>query len=116
MPTPESRSKLFAIVVFCQVLGTGAAGAQDGRVVAGLAPQARPEGAPVLAAFSQSADWRDRALSGVNKPHPPGLAFLSSQGAWYTPFIHSGMTGPYDLRGWHVRDKEVAGVRQAGDK
>ena len=117
MPTPELRCKQFAVaVVLCLAFGTGQVGAQGGQVVAGLTPQVRPEGAPVIAAFDQTADWRDRALGGVSKPHPPGLAFLDSQGAWYTPFIHPGMPGPYDLRGWHVRSKEVAGVQKAGDK
>jgi hypothetical protein len=46
-------------------------------------------------------DWWFTALHGVDKPVPASLAWLKDQGAWYTPFNHPGMPGPYDLRGWH---------------
>lgn len=90
--------------------------AQGVYVVAGLAPQARPEGAPVIAVFERAADWREKALWGISKPYPPGLAFLDSQGAWYTPFVHPGMTGPYDLRQWHLRGRADAEVRRKNDE
>lgn len=67
--------------------------------VAGLAPQQRPAGAPVLT--RPPADTA-KGLHGIATPLPPGLGFMASQGAWYTPFTRPGMTGPYDLRGWHT--------------
>lgn len=45
-----------------------------------------------------------RALTGVEPPYPASLRFLEDQGAWHTPFIHPGMTGPYDIRRWHGGD------------
>lgn len=69
--------------------------------VAGLAPYERPAGAPVLAEFRQTPQWRSQALKGVSEPLPASLRFLDSQGAWYTPFNHPGMPGRYDLRGMH---------------
>lgn len=90
--------------------------AQESYAIAGLAPQARPAGAPVVASFEKASDWHENALSGVGKPHPPGLGFLASQGVWYTPFIHPGMPGPYDLRGWHVRGQAGAKARQDGQQ
>lgn len=71
------------------------------RFVAGLAPQQRPAAAPTLRDFNPGPSWRARALSGVSQPVPASLSFLDDQGAWYTPFTQPGMTGYYDLRGWH---------------
>ena len=68
--------------------------------VAGLTPFERPANAPVLTA-SPVLDAR-QALRGVSSPIPDSLDFLKDQGRWFTPFTHPGMTGPYDLRGWHA--------------
>ena len=67
--------------------------------VAGLAPHQRPAGAPVLT--RPPADTA-KGLHGIATPLPPGLDFMASQGAWYTPFTRPGMPAPYDLRGWHT--------------
>lgn len=67
--------------------------------VAGITPDRRPAGAPVVLAASAPAP---RGLRGIAEPLPAGLGFMASQGAWYTPFTRPGMTGPYDLRGWHT--------------
>lgn len=69
--------------------------------VAGLKPDQRPEGAPIVSETGKGDVWRQRALTGVSAPYPPSLRFLEDQGNWYTPFDRPGMTGPYDLRGWH---------------
>ncbi len=69
--------------------------------IAGVKPDQRPEGAPVIKEFKKDAEWYARALHGVVPPYPASLHFLENQGAWYTPFNHPGMTGPYDIRGWH---------------
>lgn len=71
--------------------------------VAGLAPYQRPADAPVIKEFARDDAWRANALRGVSQPPPTSiLKFLDFQGAWYTPFTHPGMPGPYDLRGMHV--------------
>lgn len=81
--------------------------AQGTYPVAGLSPNMRPKGASVVRVFEPGPDWRNKALAGVIEPYPPSIiGFLDSQGAWYTPFAHPGMTGPYDLRGWHVKRNE----------
>lgn len=69
--------------------------------VAGVKPDRRPEGAPVVNAFVKSPEWYASALKGVTQPVPQSLSFLDSQGGWFTPFNHPGMTGPYDIRGLH---------------
>ena len=69
--------------------------------VAGVKPDQRPEGAPVIKEFVKDASWYKKALTGVDSPYPASLHFLENQGGWYTPFNHPGMTGPYDIRGWH---------------
>jgi hypothetical protein len=68
--------------------------------VAGLAPYQRPANAPVLTA-NPVLDAK-QALHGVSFPIPDSLKFLNDQDGWFTPFTHPGMTGPYDLRGWHA--------------
>jgi hypothetical protein len=69
--------------------------------VAGLAPYARPAGAPVLTQDARSPEWMRHALFGVSEPFPTSLLFLMYQGHWYTPFTRPGMPGIYDIRGWH---------------
>ena len=76
------------------------AASAEGPYIAGLAPYQRPAGAPVITEFSPSEGWRVQMLHGVAEPVPPHLG-VEDQGAWYTPFNHPGMTGPYDLRQWH---------------
>ena len=71
-------------------------------VVAGIDSSMRPVGAPVITEFIKSDGWLEAALSGVGQPYPPMvLQFLEDQGGWFNPFIHPGMTGPYDIRNWH---------------
>ncbi|MFN8684100.1 hypothetical protein ACDP63_23730 [Paracoccus sp. P2] len=69
--------------------------------VAGTAPWERPAGAPVIAEMVKDAAWYALALTGVDQPYPASLRFLEDQGAWFSPFTHPGMTGPYDIRHWH---------------
>jgi len=68
--------------------------------IAGLVPDQRPAGAPVITVFEQTPAWQAQALRGITPP-PTGLEFLKYQGAWYTPFIYPNLTGPYDIRGLH---------------
>ena len=69
--------------------------------VAGVLPDRRPEGAPVILQAHKENGWYTRALTGISKPYPVSLKFLEDQGNWYTPFNHPGMSGRYDIRGWH---------------
>ena len=69
--------------------------------IAGTAPSVRPADAPALTAVEHDKAWLKKALAGVSKPVPPSLDFLKDQGDWYTPFMHPGMPGRYDLRNLH---------------
>ena len=74
--------------------------------VAGLNPNERPAGAPATKEFARSDTWRTAALRGVSQPVPDSVnRFLGDQGAWYNPFLHPGMPGPYDIRDLHVPQK-----------
>lgn len=71
--------------------------------VAGLTPSQRPAAAPVITGMAKDAAWYQQALTGVTAPYPASLSFLEDQGAWFTPFVRPGMTGPYDIRHWHEK-------------
>lgn len=90
----------FGGMVFAVIFAAGAALGEE-TTIAGLTPSQRPEGAPVLTEMSKDAAWYERALAGVDQPYPASLRFLEDQGAWFSPFEHPGMTGPYDIRYWH---------------
>ena len=76
--------------------------------IAGAHPDRRPEGAPKVVGFEKPAAWYERALHGVSEPYPYSLKFLEDQGAWFSPFIHPGMTGRFDIRHWHARVRKAA--------
>jgi hypothetical protein len=69
--------------------------------IAGTTPDRRPEGAPVIKEGVKGGAWYTAALHGVVQPYPYSLRFLEDQGNWFSPFIHAGMSGPYDIRNWH---------------
>lgn len=69
--------------------------------IAGLQPDRRPAGAPVIEKSQPMANWGARALTGLIEPRG-NLAFLADQGAWYTPFTRPNLKGRYDLRGLHA--------------
>lgn len=81
------------------VLLAGPANAQY--PIAGLTPDQRPLGAPVIEWVQHDKAWFEHALTGIQPPYPRSLYFLDNQGNWYTPFNGPGMLGYYDLRGWH---------------
>ena len=73
------------------------------RVVGGRVPSQRPAEAPPRPQLTyHDASWYSQALHGVSQPYPVSLEFLENQGRWFNPFTHPGMTGPYDIRRWHV--------------
>lgn len=78
--------------------------ASDNLFIAGLNPDRRPANAPVISDVFKDQAWYTKALVGVTQPYPPSLRFLDDQGNWYTPFNRPGMTGRYDIRGWHHRN------------
>ncbi len=69
--------------------------------VAGVKPYERPAHAPAITQVKKNKAWYDQALTGLEPPYPESFRFLEDQGNWYTPFNRPGMTGPYDIRGWH---------------
>lgn len=80
--------------------------ANDTPAIAGLAPYERPAAAPRLT--SAPPVDRQHALWGVTAPVPQSIEkFLKDQGGWFNPFLRPGMTGPYDLRGWHATPVEA---------
>ncbi len=70
--------------------------------IAGLKPDQRPAGAPVIKEYQKIGDWYTQALHGLQPPYPDSFRFLEDQGGWHTPFNVPGMTGPYDIRNWHT--------------
>ena len=99
------RQYLWAGILFTVAPLVAATACAEG--IAGLNPGVRPVGAPVISDVAKPEGWYTRALSGVSKPYPASLRFLVDQGAWFSPFIHAGMTGPYDIRGWHSEKPAV---------
>ena len=93
------RQYLLAGIILSVVPLAAASACAEG--IAGLNPSVRPAGAPVISEAAKPEGWYSHALNGVTKPYPASLRFLVDQGAWFSPFIHAGMTGPYDIRGWH---------------
>jgi hypothetical protein len=69
--------------------------------IAGIAPDQRPEGAPIVQQAEHDGAWYTTALTGLSQPYPRSFRFLEDQGEWYTPFNRPGMEAPYDIRGWH---------------
>lgn len=79
----------------------GPASVPEPLFIAGTTPWERPPAAPFLVPKPKDSSWYAKALTGIAPPYPASLSFLEDQGAWYTPFNHPGMTGPYDIRHWH---------------
>jgi len=70
--------------------------------VAGLHPDRRPDIAPRLSeAAARTPDQLERVLHGIDKPVPGNVESIATTGNWWVPLRQPGMTGPYDLRGWH---------------
>ncbi len=70
--------------------------------VAGTNPNRRPAGAPTVLNVDKNPAWVKKAFFGIEPPAPVSvMVMLESQGAWFTPFTRAGMTGAYDIRGWH---------------
>lgn len=81
----------------------------DDLFVAGLRPFERPAWAPVITEMQRDGSWYVRALTGIEQPYPASLKFLEEQGEWFSPFLHPGMTGRYDIRHWYGADSPEQG-------
>lgn len=88
-----------ALVIVVTALSASEASSQT--FVAGTTPERRPDNAPTITVAEHNSAWLRRARRGIRAPYPKSLAFLNSQGDWYTPFTRRGMTGPYDIRRLH---------------
>lgn len=93
-------STFATLFLLVSLVGIGTVSAAE-KSVAAERRSTRPAGAPTLTQFGRTDAWRAEALRGVSQPHPAGLKFLDSQGAWYTPFDRPGVPDRYDLRGLH---------------
>lgn len=93
----SSRLWMPAVTLALSAAAWAAAGAYP---LAGSEPDRRPQTAPRIVA--PPPQDRRIVLHGIAEPIPASLKFLDDQGSWYTPFAHPGMTGLYDLRGWHT--------------
>ena len=87
------RMLLAAVLICCLSMSVAAP-------IAGVKPDQRPEGAPVIEWVQHDKAWYRHALTGIQPPYPRSLYFLDNQGDWYTPFNHPGMRGYYDIRQW----------------
>lgn len=91
----------FTVLFGLLVVGASAY-AEPTPFIAGLVPDSRPAGAPVITVFEQTPAWWERAWRGIDPPRN-GIDFLKYQGAWYTPFIHPNLKDPYDIRGLYTK-------------
>lgn len=88
----------FALCILALSVG---AWAQTTSPTAGLQPDRRPDGAPQLAQATLTPEKRDQVLRGIERPIPGNVESIATTGSWWVPLRNPGMTGPYDLRGWH---------------
>jgi hypothetical protein len=61
----------------------------------------RPANAPTIKQHQITPEALGKRLHGVADPLPPNVVNAALAGSWFMPLAHPGMTGPYDLRGWH---------------
>jgi len=92
---------------FAALFGVSAAWAQTG-FVAGLQPDRRPPGAPVITEATFTPEQLARFQRGIEGQAPGNVATIVATGQWYVPMRHPGMTPPYDLRGWHAAPAPAA--------
>lgn len=95
------KPQVVAVIGILSTAISVAAAAQAAYPIAGLTPDQRPLNAPVISQIMRDESWFQHALTGITQPYPESLRFLKDQGNWYTPFNQRGMTGRYDIRGWH---------------
>ncbi len=94
------QTRCVDVLVSATLLGAAVSAAAD-YPIAGAAPSQRPATAPRITEVDHPGPWYTQALHGITRPYPHSLRFLEDQGNWHTPFNHPGLTGRYDIRGWH---------------
>jgi len=100
--TPLTTPPLVALLAsFLAIVPSSLPNAAEPAPVAGLTPDQRPAGAPVIRTLARAPEWPRQATRGIAEPLPSGLKFVADQGAWYTPFSEPGMPGYYDIRNLH---------------
>jgi hypothetical protein len=60
-----------------------------------------PANAPTIKQHQITPEALGKRLHGVSDPLPPNVVDAALAGSWFMPLAHPGMTGPYDIRGWH---------------
>ena len=101
---------MFGLCLNFKVMGAEPIAEQSGEYIsptAGVQPDQRPAGAPVITSVIKDKEWYKKAETGLQPPFSPSLSFLLYQGNWFNPFIHAGMLGKYDIRGWHNQSPQA---------
>lgn len=103
MNTHQAGKIAAGLLVLLSSLGTQAqsGGSVNPVVIAGLAPDHRPAGAPQLLRQPVGEEMKQQRLRGISKPWPGNVERIAQQGAWYSPMFMPGMNGRYDLRQQH---------------
>lgn len=103
MSCPNKRVILAAAGCLVGLLAANAWAQPASAPVAGLQPDRRPEGAPVLQGTPASPELKAQRLRGIGKPWPGNVERIAEQqGGWYSPMFTPGMNPPYDLRNLHA--------------
>lgn len=104
-----------AVAFMVSAIGSHALHAAEPEAVAiaGVRPYERPAGAPAMRASDRDRS-DERQFRGVVAPYPATLRFVANHGGWFTPFTEPGMTGRYDLRGYHNQRHPQPDVVRAG--
>lgn len=92
---------MFGLLMACVQSASALGPASDDQIVAGLQPDRRPVAAPFITGQPVDAATLERRLRGVSKPVPGNVSQIAATGAWFVPLRLPGMSGPYDIRGWH---------------
>lgn len=102
------------IIIACGIsININAAETEYVPPVAGVKPDQRPAGAPVIKQFRMNRAWYDKAMTGLQPPFPSSFNFLDYQENWSNPFIEPGMVGKYDIREWHKKGTDGLNYERA---
>jgi len=101
------RVSLVVMAIGCgsvaSLAGAGAWAQTTPAPVAGLQPDRRPEGAPVVQSQTASPAVVAQRLKGISQPWPGNVRQIAEQqGNWYSPMFTPGMNPPYDIRDLHA--------------
>ena len=99
----QGRRVKLLLLGICMIAVRGATlaseAAEQSPYIAGVAPDHRRTDVPTI---MEAPPFDEKhAFRGIEQPYPASLSVFKDQGAWYTPFTLPGMTGNYDIRGYH---------------